>query len=159
APFWRRTQNPATVGWLEGLHAKLYLSEDRAMVTSMNLLRSSEQGSWEVAVEWSRGAESTSYEEALAAYKRLAAQCNTERPRIQRAWQELLGEPQLPPTRPSRQRSAGPAAGHCIRNGERIPFNPERPLCPSCYAEWARWKRRDFTEQRCHCCGLAARTS
>jgi hypothetical protein len=43
--------------------------------------------------------------------------------------------------------------GFCIRCGENIPYNPNRPLCESHFLSWSYWQNYDFIENRCHCCG------
>ena len=43
--------------------------------------------------------------------------------------------------------------GHCIRCNTAIPLDPLRPLCYSCYQEWAKYGNRFYEEKYCHCCG------
>ena len=43
--------------------------------------------------------------------------------------------------------------GHCIRCNKVIPLDPLRPLCYSCYQEWAKYGNRFYEEKYCHCCG------
>ena len=47
----------------------------------------------------------------------------------------------------------------CIRCGEAIAFEPERPLCPACYRAWARYANPGYAEPYCHGCGEKKRTS
>ena len=44
-------------------------------------------------------------------------------------------------------------AAYCIRCKSILPFNPERPLCKACYAEWAEYENEDYEEDYCHFCG------
>lgn len=67
-----------------------------------------------------------------------------------------------PPPRPGAAtvgRAAAPTAGTCIRCGVRVPKNPEKPLCPSCYKAWAKYENPLYEESFCHDCGKAATTS
>lgn len=43
-----------------------------------------------------------------------------------------------------------PEIGYCIRTGEEIPFNPERPLCYRAFKSWAKFENYDFPEKYCH---------
>ncbi|MAZ28282.1 MAG: hypothetical protein CL868_14555 [Cytophagaceae bacterium] len=40
--------------------------------------------------------------------------------------------------------------GYCIRTGERIPFNPNRPMTYDSYSTWAAFENWDFPEKYCH---------
>ncbi|MBN7816651.1 phospholipase D-like domain-containing protein [Algoriphagus pacificus] len=43
--------------------------------------------------------------------------------------------------------------GFCIRTGEKIPFNPEKPFSYSAYLSWAYYENIDFEENYCHFSG------
>ena len=55
--------------------------------------------------------------------------------------------------------AASTQPGFCIRGGERMEFNIERPLCEACYKEWAHYGNRVYSEKYCHSCGKHIRTS
>lgn len=40
--------------------------------------------------------------------------------------------------------------GYCIRSGERIPYNPNRPMSENAYRIWAQYGNVDFQENFCH---------
>lgn len=40
--------------------------------------------------------------------------------------------------------------GYCIRTGEPIPFNPERPFSYAAYKSWASFGNEDYPERYCH---------
>jgi hypothetical protein len=40
--------------------------------------------------------------------------------------------------------------GYCIRTGEEIPFNPERPLSYNAYKSWVQFENYDYPETYCH---------
>ncbi|MFH0914266.1 MAG: hypothetical protein V1849_03140, partial [Chloroflexota bacterium] len=50
-------------------------------------------------------------------------------------------------------------AAYCIRRGDRIPFDPNRPLCDDCYRKWAEHKNPDYPEHYCHSCGKQSKTT
>jgi hypothetical protein len=44
-------------------------------------------------------------------------------------------------------------AGYCIRTGEKIPFNPNRPLSDEAYLTWSKYRDKEYEEQYCHYSG------
>lgn len=40
--------------------------------------------------------------------------------------------------------------GYCIRTGDKIPFNPERPYSLKAFREWNKHADLDFKENFCH---------
>lgn len=47
--------------------------------------------------------------------------------------------------------------GYCIRTGEEIPYNPERPLSYDAYKTWAQFENYDYPENYCHKTGRNSR--
>ena len=43
--------------------------------------------------------------------------------------------------------------GYCIRTGEEIPFNPEKPLSQKAFKQWNKYGDRDYSEKYCHYSG------
>ena len=43
--------------------------------------------------------------------------------------------------------------GYCIRTGEKIPFNPDRPLSDIAFKSWRKYKDKDYEEKFCHYSG------
>ena len=44
-------------------------------------------------------------------------------------------------------------SGYCIRSGEKIPFNLEKPFSAKAYLEWAKYKNESYKENYCHFSG------
>ncbi|WP_452226474.1 phospholipase D family protein [Lacinutrix cladophorae] len=44
--------------------------------------------------------------------------------------------------------------GYCIRTGEEIPFNPQKPYSYNAYKSWAYFENYDFPEKYCHKTGV-----
>lgn len=147
-----------SVRFIEYLHAKVYLSEQAAVLTSMNLLESSALNSVEFAVSVSAQYHPDGYKQALRVCESLIA--TAEQDRMRDAGRPV--EPPLTvkaanarPLREARQRSAG----YCIRCHESVAPNPEKPLCADCYQIWTKYKDPDYGEACCHQCGRQAATS
>ncbi|UMB52954.1 hypothetical protein MKD41_11485 [Lutibacter sp. A64] len=43
-----------------------------------------------------------------------------------------------------------PEIGYCIRTGEKIPFNPERPFSYKAYKMWVKYENTHYPEKYCH---------
>lgn len=43
--------------------------------------------------------------------------------------------------------------GFCIRCGDSIPFNVDRPYCKADYERWAEYQNPNFKDKQCHKCG------
>lgn len=43
--------------------------------------------------------------------------------------------------------------GFCIRSGEKIPFNPEKPFTYKAFLSWSKFENIDFEEKYCHFSG------
>lgn len=121
----------------EKLHAKCYYNETQMVITSFNLLISSEQN-WEMGVQFDVS------EDAYTAAKAEAQLM-------------IRNAKALPPLREaSRATNAGEMAavsGYCLRCRNALKFNPERPYCSYCYASWSKWGNWNYKERNCHKCG------
>lgn len=138
----------ARVQFLDRLHAKLYLTEQHALLTSMNLIRAS-RDSWEVGTLYDATGDAASYREIADIAKRLF---NTvELPTTsERAAPRAAAVPKRAGTRRAPAREAD---GHCIRCSEPVDANPDKPFCRSCFASWAEYENPDYEENFCHLCG------
>lgn len=133
------------------LHAKLYVTEAAAILTSMNLLETSANDSWEAGIQVEKAG-------APDAYRRLR---NQAQDLIESS--EEIHSPERARTRraPAERPLAGapPAKGACLRCGEKIRFDPEKPLCFDCYGSWKKYGNEDYEEKHCHACGEQKPTS
>lgn len=129
------------------LHAKCFLNERGAVLTSLNLYGASEKnnemGVWLDAVAdreayTAAAGEAESIREFAREIRRTAAP-----PEKRIDW--LRAEPTAN-RRKSRQ-------GACIRCGIPVPFDPSRPYCAKCYMEWAKWGNPFYEDRCCHGCG------
>lgn len=170
----------AKVFTLERLHAKVYYNEHEAIVTSMNLLQSSAMDSWEIAIRLSRDEDTHEYDELTEVLaelmdmvrldqERLRARMQAEKKRQRApkaedksaALSSVLGRLTSAPKK--RRKNANDKlvvvdSGVCIRCGDDLALNPERPFCRACYREWAK-EDAPGKETFCHRCGKETRTS
>jgi len=132
------------------LHAKLYVTESAAILTSMNLVDASAQESWEAGILVESDA-------APGLYGRIRQQAENF---IDAA--EAVESPDAQ----KRARQAAPAAeqdtrtkGSCVRCAKAIRLDPEKPFCFPCYGKWKKYNNSEYVEKHCHRCGKAAETS
>ena len=148
----------SSLRFIERLHAKVYLSEQAAVLSSMNLLASSALDSVEFAVTVLKQLHPDGYQQALKVCESLIAMAEQDRLRHSTGGGGgLRAAPSVAQTQRGapRQRSAG----HCIRCGDEIARNLDKPLCPDCYKTWSKYSDEDYVEERCHHCARKAATS
>lgn len=171
---------------LTRLHAKMYANENRILVTSMNLLKSSMEGSWEVGVIYDRD-DGDDRKQVGEAIQKLLKDVDAEAKRKEIERKALKATvPGLNPraaamqSRAKRARStkgkavtarakahallkmkarASTKEGHCIRCSSTIRHNPDRPYCLECYQSWAQYENDEYVEKACHQCGKKSKTS
>lgn len=138
---WLRDQGIRLLA-VRGLHAKVYFNEGTMAVGSMNLTASSAQNSHEVAL--------------------MVTDPETVRQLRDYVLDRLIPlamSPDVGNSRPDRGRQQPTETGSniqrgvCVRRGEHIHFDPDRPLCRDCYGEWAQYENPDYPERFCHSCG------
>lgn len=125
------------------LHAKCYFNEKEMIITSLNLLDTSERN-WEMGVLISRTNDKEIFEAAMND--------------VQTIYMDSGSLPEITnKTKPkefkstySKPKSNG---GYCIRCGDEIRFNIKKPLCPDCYESWDEWGNEDYPENFCHFSG------
>lgn len=147
-----------TLRFIERLHAKIYLSEKAAVLTSMNLVKTSALESIELAVSVSRALHPESYQQAFRVVESLMKTAEQDRLRSTVRPLTSVAEPARESTSRMREPSRR-STGHCIRCKEDLPLNPEKPLCPSCYKIWSKYEDADYAEEYCHHCGKKHATS
>lgn len=161
-----RARGLAEVGvrmmFLSKLHAKVYISESQAIVTSMNLLKSSALDSWELAIRVNAKEDSAIFSKIVTHVKDLMDRAKDERElaaKVKAATNvaglatmldELRSNDSIPRLTSWQGRAK---TGYCIRCGVDIAFNPSRPLCADCFKAWAKFENPDYQESHCHACG------
>lgn len=126
------------VHFVDRLHAKAYVNEKEAIVTSFNLVSGSNE-SIELGV--------------LIQDPKLVRDCVAK---VRAYCPELPSDPSRAAKLPNTHRPTGDpeSAAFCIGCSDALPFNPAKPMCLSCYRSSG--KGEDFAtlpRRACHCCG------
>ncbi|AFE04692.1 hypothetical protein COCOR_02514 [Corallococcus coralloides DSM 2259] len=153
---------------VKDLHAKVYISEKNALLTSLNLLESSINNSIEIGTWIPSGTAEYAAVEAFLKSEILptaqvvpslsAPAAKTPEPPAPKR------EPRAAPAREARvpRQVAVPdafATGHCIRCRDGLEFNMDRPLCRGCFSSWKKYEDKNYAEKYCHGCGEPKKTS
>ena len=146
----------AEVHVVERLHAKIYCNESTAIMTSMNLHESSAINSKEIGFIIRSDEQRHQISEYVTTRLIQHSKPFNSSPK-----QASLQQAQRPTSTPAPKAKPPktPARGLCIRGGEEIPYNPERPLCLKCFRSWNNHQDPDYVEKYCHHCGKKRKTS
>ncbi len=139
------------LGFCKNLHAKCYLSEDRAIIGSMNLYDFSQQNNEEMGILVNRQDDPVLFNEIYEDARRIVRTADTVAVTTLERVKPKADSPGKPSTKKSEKTSA--EGGFCIRCAAQIPFNAERPYCADDYKAWAKWSNADYEDSHCHGCG------
>ena len=131
----------ADVHLVSRLHAKIYYNESEAVVTSMNLLKTSATDSKEIGFAIN--------DTVLCDQIREYVQRNLLAHSQHLAPAREAAKPKRPTARHSKARPKQvPTRGSCIHCGDAgIAYNPDKPLCNRCFKGWSQHKDRDYPEK------------
>jgi len=164
--FGKQELNPTEMAFLQNLryvrlffsknlHAKCYLNEKTMIVTSMNLYEFSQQNNREMGILIDRNNDSDRqvYDDAWKDiesmlhnaddFAYIKAPKEPEKPKI---------EPKTIPIKVSENQNSKPN-GFCIRTGQPIQFNPEKPLGYEAFKSWNQFGDPNYPERFCHFSG------
>jgi len=130
----------------ESLHAKCYFNEEQMVITSLNLYDYSIKNNREMGVYIKREENEKLFNDALTEANSIIQSAISEKISVEK---EI----------PVENEELNHKMGFCIRRHETISFNPDRPLCTSCYKVWVEFGDPDYPENYCHGCGKIASTS
>ena len=152
---WLESMNSIRTSFSKNLHAKCYLNEKQALLTSMNLYEYSQVKNHEMGILVVRKEERELYDEIYRESMRIVR--TSEEIRVTVARVDTTKKAKQTPrrkTRPKKRSSRQkPANGFCIRCGETLPADPAKAYCRRCYRRWNKYKNRDYKEKHCHLCG------
>ena len=134
---WLESLPNALIGFCENLHAKCYLNEKEALITSMNLYDYSQIHNYEMGMVISQETQPQVY-----------SQIYDEVIQIRRAMTEMYD-----PEDWYDQEQDEPESGFCIRCGGTILLNLAKPYCDDCFKIWNQYKNYTYMEKQCHLCG------
>ena len=168
--YGKRDLQPEEINWLESvsirtsfrenLHAKCYMNEKQAILTSMNLYEFSQLNNDEMGVLVSIDKDPELFGDIRREVQRILEGSDEFRVKVARVEPaETVTPPpaaRAAPREPQRKPEPAvgiPTSGFCIRDKAVIPADPGKPYCDRCFRSWNRFKNPEYAEKYCHICG------
>ncbi|MEJ7821516.1 MAG: phospholipase D family protein [Chitinophagaceae bacterium] len=138
--------------FLQNLHAKCYFNEVKMVITSMNMYEFSQKNNREMGVLINVKDDKLLFDKATAEANSIIQ--HSDFIALQKT-QRIFSPKEKQTTANLKKTSTPiyPKLGYCLRCESRIPYNPTKPYCSSCFASWAQWENPTFNETVCHGCG------
>ena len=153
---WLESMTSIRTSFCKNLHAKCYLNENEALLTSMNLYEFSQINNNEMGLIVSREKEPELYNEILQESMRIVRASEEIRVTVARIDTTENGKARSgakETRRKPRPTLEKPNDGFCIRCKAVVSANPTHPYCKRCYASWKRYENKEYEEKHCHTCG------
>ncbi len=151
---WIRQLDSVRLAFCKDLHAKCYLSEKEAIITSMNLYEYSQVNNYEMGIHVSKDEDlllyKKIYEEAMDIF-RISDELKISIEKIDSKKETNIAK--------SNNQSDKIESGYCIRCKEQIKLDPMQPYCKKCHTSWNKYKNEEYKEKHCHVCGNSTTSS
>jgi len=151
---WLESQIGIRTSLCKNLHAKCYINENEAIITSMNLYEFSQQNNNEMGIYISKAEDTDLYNAAFEEVQRLLTISDEIRVTVKKVTTD--SSPKSEKKTESKASSKKPSSkqtGYCIRTGVEIPFNVEKPLSYDAYKKWNKFGDPYYPEKFCHFSG------
>lgn len=151
---WLESQIGIRTSICKNLHAKCYLNENEAIVTSMNLYEFSQMNNNEMGIHITKVGDPELYNDALQEVNRLLTISEEIRVTVKKiiAMSPNGTESKAPDSKQILK--ASKSTGYCIRTGSEIPFNLEKPMSYDAYKAWNKsGANTEASEKYCHFSG------
>ena len=149
----------------DDLHAKCFFNEEYMVITSLNLLESSERKNREMGVLLSSKEDSSVFKEALSEAEYIVTRAKKDsRTRsivseVIKQAKSVVESPVKDDFRERKKTGATKTSGYCIRCKANTPLNPDKPYCAKCFNVWRKYEDPDYEEKYCHWCGKTTKTT
>ena len=136
----------------ENLHAKCYLNENTAIIASMNLYQHSQQNNREMGIKVEKEDDPDLYNDiSKEVMVLLQISPQLEFPAEKSKKDAPTASKKVP--KKTNKKHPKKDMGFCIRCGNDLKFNPEKPLCYKCFKSWEKHNNPEYVEKFCHACG------
>lgn len=150
---WLKSMMNVRASFCKDLHAKCYLNENEAIITSMNLYEFSQVNNNEMGIYVEKNTDPDLYKDI-----------NEEVNRLIRISDEIIVSVEKAKTNEQRAENTqkkidiekkpnSTSSGYCIRTGTSIPFNVEKPMCYEAFKSWSKYSDANYAERFCHFSG------
>jgi len=149
---WLKSLNSVRTSFCKNLHAKCYLNEQEALITSMNLYEFSEVNNNEMGIYVTKQEDTQLYHDIYAEVQRLIRISDELQISVEKV---ISNEPAMETPSPAPLVETA----YCICCKVEIKRNPRAPYCLKCYREWTKIQNSTQVERYCHTCGCEHTTS
>ncbi|MBU1921432.1 phospholipase D family protein [bacterium] len=143
---WIGSLESTSIFFCENLHAKCYISETQAILTSMNLYEASQVNNYEMGIIVLKEEDGELYKDISDETLRILQQSSKVQVTVQRDEGNKVKETK-------KARPSASEKGHCIRCGKEVKQNIEKPYCLDCFKTWSQFENPEYEEKFCHNCG------
>jgi len=150
---WLKSMLSIRISFCQNLHAKCYLNEKAAIITSMNLYDFSQINNNEMGIHVTKENDSDLYKSIFDEVQRLLTVSEEIRVTVQKVFSNNNDKKDSKPSQNTKDKFSHKPTGYCIRTGVEIPFNIEKPLSLEAYKVWNQYGDPDFPEKYCHFSG------
>jgi hypothetical protein len=152
---WLESQIGIRTSICKNLHAKCYINENEAIITSMNLYEFSQQNNNEMGIYFTKMQDLDLYNATLEEAQRLLTISEEIRVTVKKVTADTppKTEKKTADAKLSNTKASEKQTGFCIRTGVPIPFNVEKPMCYDAYKSWSKYGDSDYPEKFCHFSG------
>ena len=154
---WLKSMTSIRTSFCKDLHAKCFMNESEALLTSMNLYEFSQINNYEMGILVSRKEDPELYEEIYQESRRILRASEEIQITVARVPHSEAGNRQTAVrdrNATTTPQASKPAVGFCIRCKADLAADPSKPYCERCYRSWNRYKNAEYEEKFCHLCGM-----
>lgn len=142
---WLKSMNSIRTSFCKNLHAKCYMNEKEALITSMNLYEFSQANNNEMGISVLKESDEKLFGDIYAEASRLIRISEEIKVSVEKVVQKDFIQ--------TKKVKESKDQGHCIRCDNSITLNPLVPYCKDCYAIWKKHNNDEYQEKFCHICG------
>jgi len=152
---WLESQIGIRTSLCKNLHAKCYINENEAIITSMNLYEFSQQNNNEMGIYISKAQDMDLYNSTLEEVQRLLTISEEIRVTVKKVTADTppKSEKKIVEAKSLNNKTYENLTGFCIRTGVPIPFNVEKPMSYDAFKSWSKYSDADYAENFCHFSG------
>ena len=144
---WLKSLKSVRTSICKNLHAKCYLNEKEALISSMNFYEFSMANNKEmgVLIDLDDSNDKSLYDEAYKEIEYIDKTSQKFKFNIHPSNEEITIS----------HKSNKNDEGHCVRCGTNIKMDPEHPYCLTDYQKWKKFEDKTYVEKTgfCHMCG------
>ncbi|AEW00159.1 hypothetical protein A4D02_28500 [Niastella koreensis] len=138
---WLKSMTSIRSSFCKDLHAKCYLNENEAILTSMNLYEFSQVNNNEMGIHVEKVTDPELYKDIYEEAQRLI-----------RISDEIVISVEKAPLK-EKIPVSDKKIGFCIRTGIEIPFDVNKPMSYDAFKSWSKYSDPEYPEKYCHFSG------